>query len=95
VGSLASHWQTPAMSQASITANVHHSLDVHLNLFSQVSFDATLLVNDRPNPIDLFLCQFANTSIRAYVSLSKDFVRSRPADAIYVGETNLNPFIGR
>jgi hypothetical protein len=53
---LASHWQTSAVSESAVAANVHHPFDVHLDLLSQIAFNIALLVNHSSDSVDLFLC---------------------------------------
>jgi hypothetical protein len=84
VRALASHWQTPTVSESPVTPNVHHPLDVHLDLLSQIAFDISLLINHRSDTIDLFFCQFANPPIRTYLRLAQYLVRSRSPNPIYV-----------
>jgi hypothetical protein len=90
---LAPHWQASAMSESAVAADVHHPLDVHLDLLSQIAFNIPLLVNHRSDAVDLFLRQLANPSISAYVRLAQYLVRARSPNPIYVGETDLNPLI--
>jgi len=48
--------QTAAVPQASVATNVHQPLDVHLDLFPQIAFDITLLIDNGSYPVDFFLC---------------------------------------
>ena len=71
---LAPHWQAATMSQPTITADVHQPFDVHLNLFPQIAFDIALLIDHRPDPIDLFLGKLTNAPVSAYMRFTQDLV---------------------
>src|SRR5262249_61913956 len=45
---LPAHGQAPAMSQATITADVHQPLDVQLDLAAQIAFDAIFALHHLP-----------------------------------------------
>ena len=46
---LASNGEATAMSQPAITADVHQTLDIHLNALSEVALDLALGVDDGAN----------------------------------------------
>ena len=47
VRALAAHRQSAAMTQAAISADVHQTLDVHLDALAQIAFDLALRFEDR------------------------------------------------
>jgi len=87
--------QTPPMPQSSVTADVHQPLDVHLDLLSQIAFDIALLIDNGSYPVDLFLGQLANATVRADMSLAQNLVSTRSPDPVYVRKAYLNPLIAR
>jgi hypothetical protein len=93
--SLTPHRQPSAVPQASVTSNVHHPFDVHLDLLPQITFDTALLIDHRPDPVNLFLGEFPNSRIRAYMGLPQNLVCARSSDPVNVGKTDLNPLVGR
>src|SRR6478672_4151400 len=54
---LTTHRKSATMAEPTISANIHQTLDVHLNALAQVAFDFTLRLEDRANPAQLFLAQ--------------------------------------
>jgi hypothetical protein len=81
------------MTQASIAADVHHPLDVHLNLLAQVSFDHSLLVYDAAYPGYFFFSKVSNALIDADMSLLQYFVGTGSPDPVNIGQAYLDSLI--
>jgi hypothetical protein len=62
------------MSQTSITPNIHHSLDIHLNVTAQITFNHQVLRNEIAQRSDLIFCKVVHFGARinlcGYQSLS-------------------------
>ena len=63
VRALAAHRQRAAMPQSAIAADVHQTLDVHLNALAQVAFDLALRFENRPDAAQLVLAQIFDASV--------------------------------
>ena len=57
VRSLTAHRQSTTMTQATITTDVHQTLDVHLDALAQIAFDLALRFEDGANPAQLVFTQ--------------------------------------
>lgn len=93
MGSLTAHRQRATMSQASVTSDVHQSLDIHLNAFAQIALDLALHFQNTANAAQLVFGQILDARVEIYVSFLEDRVRPRAANAVNVRETNLGSFI--
>jgi hypothetical protein len=54
---LAAHRQTAAVTEASVTANIHQSLDVHRSFPAQVTLNREFC-DCVANPLKITVCQF-------------------------------------
>src|SRR6266571_4052235 len=84
VSALTSNRQPATVTQAAIAADVHHPLDVHLNLLAQIALDSALLIDDRTDAVDLFLAQLPDPLIDLNPCFTQNPVRARAADSINV-----------
>src|SRR5215813_7533577 len=92
---LTAYRQAAAMTQATISANVHQPLDVHLHTFAEVTFDFALGFEDRANATQVIFRQVSDPRVEVDMSLVQDRCRSRPSNAIDIRKTNLRTFVGR
>ena len=76
---LTTHWQTAAMAEATIAADVHQTLDVHRGFAAQVTFNGELL--------DL-LANFFQIAVRQILDLLGVSDTSCFADLASAGATN-------
>jgi hypothetical protein len=95
VRALPAHWQTAPVSQATVGANVHQTLDVHLHALAQIAFDLALSVNHGANPAQIFLAQIPDLNVAIYLCFIEDRRRTRSADSVNVCKANLCALIGR
>ena len=81
------------MTQASIGADFHQSLDVHGNRLAQISFHHSFSLNDVPDSHRFFLCQVLHFGTELDAGFLTDFGCAALADTENIGQANLNPFI--
>jgi len=58
------------MSNTPVAANINETPDVKVNLFSKLSFNLILVVNNLPETVNLFFAKAIRLSIRINTSLS-------------------------
>src|SRR5262245_7244771 len=92
---LPAHGQTLAMSQATITADVHQPLDVQLDLAAQIAFDAIFALHDLADAPDLLLGQVAHSDVRVDVGFFENVKPIRAADTKDIGDRNLDFLVTR
>src|SRR5262249_28222227 len=95
VSTLSSHRQPASVSESAIAADVHHSLDVHLSLLSQIAFDHSLRVDDVAYAVHLVLAKLLDSLIDADAGFAEYLVRPRTPYAINVCEPDLRPLVRR
>lgn len=78
------------MSEATIRANLHQSLDVHRHLATQIALYPVLSIYDLAKTAQLALGEIFDTGIRADIRLREDVPTARPADAIDISETDFD-----
>ena len=81
------------MTQASIGADFHQSLDIHGNCFAQISFHHSVSLDDVPDSHGLFFCQVLNFGTEINGRFLTNFRCTTLANAENIGQANLNPFI--
>jgi hypothetical protein len=60
------------MSQAAVRADVHQTLDVHLNALAQITFDLALRFKDGANATQLVFAQVPDMGVPANLRLVQD-----------------------
>lgn len=90
---LTTNRQCATMSEPAIAANVHQSLDVHLDALAEVAFNLALRFEDRSDATQLVLVQVLNPSINVHRGLVQNRTCARTADTVDVCQPNLGPFI--
>jgi len=60
-------WQTAPMSKASVAADIHQPLDIHIHFAPEVALDGAFTLNNGGNPAYLFLTQIAYSRIFTYI----------------------------
>jgi hypothetical protein len=68
VCSLTTNRQRAAMSQPSVTTDVHQTLDVHLDTFAEIALNFTLRFEDASDTTQLVLTQVLNAGVKIYSS---------------------------
>src|SRR5262245_4844403 len=92
---LAAHRQATAMTQSAIGADVHQTLDVHLNALAQIALNLALRFQHGANPTQIVFAQIFYPSIDVNVCLFKDRSRTRAPNSVNVSKTDLCAFVGR
>ena len=92
--SLATNRQVTAMAQPTVTANFHQTLDVHLILAAQITFELIFL-DMITHAGDLSIRQILHPGIRVNPGRSKSFQRPCAANAKNISQTNFNALIAR
>src|SRR5215510_5006530 len=95
VGTLATHRQRTTMSQTAIAADVHQTLDVHLNALAQVALDLSLRFQNVTDAAQFVFTQISNARVEIDTRFLEHRIRARTADAVDVCETNLGSLVGR
>src|SRR5262249_35674908 len=90
-GALAAHRQAAPVAHPAIAANLHQPLDVHRDLFAEVSFHAALFFDDPADLPDVIFRQVLDANVRADPRVPQDPVRSEPPDPIDVREADFHP----
>src|SRR5688572_12422313 len=69
VRALSAYGQAATMPQTAICADVHQTLDVHLNTLAEVAFDFALGFQDRANATELFFAQVTHARVETDLRL--------------------------
>jgi hypothetical protein len=91
--SLPSNRESAPMTQASIGADFHQSLDIHGNRLAQISFHHPVPLDDASDSHRFFLCQVLHFSTEIDGGFLTDFGCTALADTENIGQANLNPFV--
>ena len=83
------------MSQATITTQIHQSLDVELNFASQITFNLHRLVDDCPDFADIAVREAVGPRVRINATLVQNFLGDGAANAVDIGQGDNNPLIAR
>ena len=95
LGALAVDRHAAAMADTAVAADVHEPLDVLRALAAKVAFDGNRPVDGLAQAHDFFFGQVADLGIGIDAQGREDGVRGRPAHAVDVGETDLDPLLRR
>src|SRR3546814_19129091 len=74
---------------------VHQALDVHGHVAAQVALDHVVAVDGLADVGDLVIGQLVHPARLRNAHLAADTRRHRPADAVDVGQGNLDPLLRR
>src|SRR5262245_55015070 len=88
VRALTAHRQSAAMTQSAIGADVHQTLDVHLNSLSQIAFDLALRFEHRTNPAEIVFAQIPDPRINVDIRFFQNRRRTRPANSVDVSKSD-------
>lgn len=83
------------MTQATVTADIHQSLDIHLDTFSEITLYIAFSIENRAELIQLVFAEVLNSQINVNARLAEDLGRARFTYTIDVGHSDLCPLIGR
>ena len=82
---LSADGQAGTVTDASVAADIHQTLDVHLNFTAQLTFGLVLLGDDVTDDLLLVVGPVLHFLAGFNASLVQDFLRQRPANAVNVG----------
>src|SRR5690349_14265114 len=88
VRALTAHRKTATMTQAAIATEVHQTLDVHLDLATQVAFDLVVRVDDLADAAQLGFIQAVSHLVRRDLCSLADVRGSLRPDTEQVAERN-------
>src|SRR5690606_10539909 len=83
--------QTPAMTKATITADVHQPLHIHRDLGPQRTLDLHRRLDRTTQTVHLVIRQLMDTTVRIHTGLSQQTLRGRQPDPVYIRERDLDP----
>jgi len=83
------------MPQTAIGADVHQTLDVHLDALAEVAFDFALGFQNRANATELFFAQVTDARVELDLRLAQNRTCARSANTVNVSKTDLGTLIRR
>src|SRR4030095_13808529 len=83
------------MTQSTIAADVHQSLDVHLDPFSEVTFNLALSFQDCSYSAQFVFIKITDPRVKVDVRFPQNRLSPRATDTIDVCETNFSSLIRR
>src|SRR5579862_333688 len=95
LGALPVHRQVAPVALPAVRADLLQALDGLRALAPQIAFDLLVLVDVLAELGDLFLRQVADLRVRVQVERGENLARGRLADAVDVGEADLEPLLVR
>src|SRR6185503_7636637 len=90
---LSVHREAAAMADAAVRADVAEALDLLLALAAQVTLDLDVRIDVGAELGDLVVGQVANLLVGRQPERGADLVRGRLADAVDVGQPDLEPLL--
>src|SRR5258707_6150652 len=94
MGTLATHRQSAAMTQAAIAAEIHQTLDVHAGLTPQVTFDHIVAVDYLTDLQHFLIAQLRDPAVIGNLDLLQDVGRILLANAMDVLERDQHALVG-
>src|SRR6266481_4572692 len=95
MGTLTTHRQSAAMTQAAIAAEIHQPLDVDTGLAAQIAFDHIVAVDHFADLQNFLIAQLSDAAISRDLNLLHDFGRALLADAMDVLKRDQDALVGR
>lgn len=93
MGSLSPDRQAFAVSYATVTSQIHQTLDIGVHFPPEVTFNLEVLVDDFPDPDHFSFREFIDFFRSVDVGDLANFFRAGSADAENIGQCELQPFI--
>src|SRR5690625_277276 len=90
---LAAYWETPAVAQSTVRADIHEPLDVQLYLTAQVTFDLVLGFDNAANAYYFIFGQVFDPGIRINIGLLEDHAGAGGANTVDVRQRSLHALI--
>jgi hypothetical protein len=92
MGPLSPRWQVTPVAHTAIGTNFNKPPDVQRDLFSKVTLDTALLLNDLPDMRHLFFGQILHLLAGVDTRTAKDGERPGASNPINISEANFNAF---
>src|SRR3984957_628429 len=86
VGALAASRQIAPVAQSTVGLNVNQPLDVHRDVFAQITFDLAFVLYHLADTVYLVFTQILDFLERVHICRPQDAYRTRVADTEYVGQ---------
>ncbi len=83
------------MTDATVTTDIHQTLDVQLNLGTEVTLYLIFSTDDLTDSCSLIIRPILNLYILINVSLLQDFHRTTTTYSIYIGQRDFTSFVLR
>lgn len=83
------------MTNSSVGADLDETPDVLSDLFSQISFNAPLILNHLSDAASLFFRQVLDLDCRFDLGCPENLARPSPSDAVDIGQTDPDLFARR
>jgi hypothetical protein len=93
LGTLSANGQTGSVTLASVAVDLYQTLDVERGRSAHVAFYNVFFVNDISEFADVIFGQIFNSDIGIYSGLVEDLFRLGTADAVYIGQSDLDALI--
>src|SRR5262245_57299890 len=95
VGALAANWQSLAVAQSAIAAEIHQPLDVELNFAPQIALDHVIAVDDLANLEHLGIGELRHTAFGRQINFAHDVLGHLRPDAMDVLQRDHHALVGR
>jgi hypothetical protein len=92
---LSTAWQAATMPQTPVTTDVHEALDVGHDFAAQVTFDLVIGFKFFTQGVDIVTSEFITIFGPINTCSIKDSESCSSADAINVGQCDIEPFVSR
>ena len=83
------------MPIATIRANFNQPLDVHGDVFAQITFHAAFVLNGLADAVDLLFIEIMHLFHRLYVGGGKNPPGTRVANAVDISQRDVHVFVTR
>jgi hypothetical protein len=83
------------MPRPAIAADLDQPLDVHGDLLAEIALDAALFLDHAADLPDVVLRQILHADVAAHPGFAEDVARPLTADAVDIGEPDLDPLGAR
>lgn len=95
MGPLPSNRQSAAVTQATITTDIHQPFDIELDVFTEFTLDTAFFLYQISKPSSLIFGEFLDLLVDSHIGLLTEASRSRTPYSVNIGERNFHPLIVR
>jgi len=83
------------MTQSSVASDIHEALDVHVDFAPQTTLHFVLVLDYAAKLGKVLIRKTTHPSSGIHLRFGQNSVRRGASDAVYVGETDVNPLVPR